>query len=394
MEVKILPNLFLNEDGTFNKEKALMFCGQIAGVCYDKEGFEHLSKEDSEKTINRINNTLTNGHHSVYDHVLLNFNLIGIPKLLAMVLNNEHQYTTSEKSGRYTNVTYKNDSVLSQKEVELYTKWFERFKEIIKKEYPDFSSFKIKTLAQENARYLITVFMPTEMIYSTTLRQINYIASFMNKYIDMHINSNDYLENKLSCSMQEFIKELERLNVLEDKLMMNDKNRELSLFNNNIETKKEIFSDIYSTNYELSFASFAQAQRHRTINYQIKRMDNKKYFVPPILLKDKEYTEEWIKDITSVSDIIPQGELVLINENGTYDNFILKTKERLCTSAQLEVMISTRNTLLKYKEELKKNNDILKEDIKKYMKGARCTFGYKCLQKCNFKSGINLERNI
>lgn len=394
MKTKILQNFFLKEDGTFDLENALLFSGRIAGVCYDKEGFEHLEKEDISNTQKRINNTLENDHHSVYDHIMINFNIVGIPKILAMVLNNEHQYTTSEKSARYTDVTYKNGSILTEREVTLYNKWNERFKELIKENYPDFTNFKIKTLAQENARYLITVFVPTEMVYSTTLRQINYIASIMQKYIEEHNESNDYLEKNLSLCMQEFIKELDRLNVLDKRLMHNSKNRSISLFGKDLEKREEIFSHIYSVNYEASYASLAQAQRHRTLFYQMERMDEKKYFVPPILNKKEEYIKEWTQDIKSVSNVVPQGEIILINETGTYDNFILKTKERLCTAAQLEVMKATRDTLLKYKDALEKNDNYLKEDIKKYVKGARCTFGYNCTKKCNFKEGITLEREI
>ncbi|MCI5984528.1 MAG: FAD-dependent thymidylate synthase [Firmicutes bacterium] len=394
MKTKILQNFFLKEDGTFDLENALLFSGRIAGVCYDKEGFEHLEKEDISNTQKRINNTLENDHHSVYDHIMINFNIVGIPKILAMVLNNEHQYTTSEKSARYTDVTYKNGSILTEREVTLYNKWNERFKELIKENYPDFTNFKIKTLAQENARYLITVFVPTEMVYSTTLRQINYIASIMQKYIEEHNESNDYLEKNLSLCMQDFIKELDRLNVLDKRLMHNSKNRNISLFGKDLEKREEIFSHIYSVNYEASYASLAQAQRHRTLFYQMERMDEKKYFVPPILNKKEEYIKEWTQDIKSVSNVVPQGEIILINETGTYDNFILKTKERLCTAAQLEVMKATRDTLLKYKDALEKNDHYLKEDIKKYVKGARCTFGYNCTKKCNFKEGITLEREI
>ena len=382
MKTKILQNFFLKEDGTFDLENALLFSGRIAGVCYDKEGFEHLEKEDISNTQKRINNTLENDHHSVYDHIMINFNIVGIPKILAMVLNNEHQYTTSEKSARYTDVTYKNGSILTEREVTLYNKWNERFKELIKENYPDFTNFKIKTLAQENARYLITVFVPTEMVYSTTLRQINYIASIMQKYIEEHNESNDYLEKNLSLCMQDFIKELDRLNVLDKRLMHNNKNRNISLFGKDLEKREEIFSHIYSVNYEASYASLAQAQRHRTLFYQMERMDEKKYFVPPILNKKEEYIKEWTQDIKSVSNVVPQGEIILINETGTYDNFILKTKERLCTAAQLEVMKATRDTLLKYKDALEKNDNYLKDDIKKYVKGARCTFGYNCTKKC------------
>ena len=203
----------------------------------------------------------------------------------------------------------------------------------------------------------------------------------------------DYLEKNLAVSMQDFISKLDNLNVLEKRLMQNDKDRSISLFGNNLNKREDIFSHIYSCNYEISYVGLAQAQRHRTLFYQMERMKEKKYFVPPILKNDC-LKNEWLEDITSIADIIPQGELVLVNETGTYDNFILKTKERLCTSAQLEVMRSTRDTLLKYKEVLEQNNSYLKDDIKKYVKGARCTFGFNCPKKCDFKEGITLEREI
>lgn len=66
--------------------------------------------------------TLNNGHHSVYDHINLSFNLQNIPKILAMVLNNEHQYTTSEKSVRYTSVVRQVGSIITDDEEKLYNK--------------------------------------------------------------------------------------------------------------------------------------------------------------------------------------------------------------------------------------------------------------------------------
>ena len=57
LKVDILPNQFLNKDGTFNKDEAIKLAGKIAGVCYDKEGFAHLENEPEEKTMRRINLT-------------------------------------------------------------------------------------------------------------------------------------------------------------------------------------------------------------------------------------------------------------------------------------------------------------------------------------------------
>ena len=65
LKIGILPNSFLKSDGTFDKDNALILSGKIAGVCYDKEGFQHLENEPLEKTMKRIDLTLNNGHHSV-----------------------------------------------------------------------------------------------------------------------------------------------------------------------------------------------------------------------------------------------------------------------------------------------------------------------------------------
>ena len=293
IKIDILPNLFLKTDGTFNKDEALNLAGKIAGVCYDKEGFSHLENEPREKTIRRVNMTLENGHHSVYDHILINFNLQNIPKILAMVLNNEHQYTTSEKSARYTPVVRQDGSIITEDEERLYNKWINIFKVRIKEQYGYiYNDAKIQKLAQENARYLVTVFMPTQMIYSTSLRQINYIATWMQNYID-EVNINDLFELKLAYYMRQFLDELERLNVLDIRLMKNEKYREISLFGNNLDKKKEYFGDVYSTRYKGSFAQLAQAHRHRTLDYQMEILKEKEYFVPPIIEGEKVLVDEW-----------------------------------------------------------------------------------------------------
>ena len=395
IKIDILPNHFLKDDGTFDKDAALKLSGKIAGVCYDEEGFNHIKNEPEEKTIKRINRTLTNGHHSVYDHINIIFNLQNIPKILSMVLNNQPQYTTSEKSARYTEVVRKEDSLITELEINLYNKWLEIFKIKIKEKYNNtLSDFKIKTLAQENARYLITVFMQTQMIYTTSIRQINYIASWMQDYIK-NIDTNKNFEVKLAGSMKEFINELDRLNVLVDGLMTNEKHRKLSLFGKDLDKRKEIFDYVYSTTYKGSFAQFAQTQRHRTEKGQMEMLNKKEYFIPPIIEDDKVLVDEWLCDIEKVRNVNPQGELVLIHECGKYDDFILKCKERLCTGAQLEIMRQTRNILLKYKEALEKSNSPLALDIENYSHGARCTFpDFECTNDCKFKEGKTLVRTI
>lgn len=395
IKIDILPNHFKKLDGTFDKDEAIKFCGRIAGVCYNREGYYKLENEPIERTMRRVDLTLNNGHHSVYDHVLLNFNLQNVPKLLAMVINNEKQYTTSEKSARYTPVERKNSNIITEKEENLYNKWLKIFEVKIKDKYGYiYNDAKIHKLAQENARYLVTIFMPTQMIYTTSFRQINYIASWMEEYIK-NANMNDYLEKYLSLSMAEFIDCLYSLNVLEEGLMKNEKHRTISLFGKDLNSKEDYFGDVYTTTYDTSWASLAQAHRHRSLDYQMEMNSNFNCFVPPIIEDDNSLVMEWLADMERVKNVHPQGELVTVNEKGSYDKFILKCKERLCSAAQLEIQQQTKETLMKYKNALENNNHPLASDIKKYSYGARCTFpDFECSQDCHFVEGKKLIRKI
>ena len=377
INIRILNNYFM-KDGKFDRDAAIDFCGKIAGVCYSKAGYSTLEHESSEKTERRVDLTINNGHHSVYDHVVITLYIENIPKIMATILNNENEYTTSEKSLRYTPVIKNDNSILSDREIELYNKWLEIFKLKIKESYGDvYDDLKIKKLAQENARYLITIFVPTKMVYTTSLRQINYIASWLKDYCKK--SKCNYMNNNLSGYIEDFIKELDRLNIIDPRLMHNEKHRNISLFNDKIDDRREYFGDVYCINYNASWAYLAQANRHRTLDYQMKRLDNPNYYVPPILKDNYALVNEWLNDISSVSNIIPQGELVRINEMGSYDNFILKCKERLCSSAQLEIMQKTYNLLINYKFALDSSEHPLSKDIVNYTRGMKCTFpDYKC----------------
>ena len=397
IKVELIPSDYSKEDNTLDVEKVRNAAGHYAGVCYEEEGYNKLLKEDPEKTEKRAMRALKQCHHSVFGHTHITLNIENIPKILAMILNNEKEYNTSEKSARYTPVVRTDNSVITKTEEELYNKWMGIFTDKIIEEYPDsFKPFKIKTLSQENARYLVTTFMPTKMIYTTSIRQINYIVSWMFRYI----NENGYkseFNNKLCDSMMDFIFELERLHIVIDGLLTNDKNRSLSLFGKDLDKKEIHYGENYSTLYKASFASAAQANRHRSISYQIEMADenNKKYFIPPILEDNDSLVNEWLTDMEKVKDVTPQGELVKVYECDSFENLIQKAKERLCTHAQLEIMRQTRKTLEEYYNNLSPNCSLTKEDIKKYLKGARCTFSdYNCDSDCKFKEGKTLKRKI
>lgn len=85
-------------------------------------------------------------------------------------------------------------------------------------------------------------------------------------------------------------------------------------------------------------------------------MEEEKYFVPPVI-KGTKLEQEWFKDIKSLGEFYPQGRMVLVNERGTVENFILKCKERLCGCAQLEITMQTCKTLAKYLQNTKETNE-------------------------------------
>lgn len=393
IRVELLPHTpFLKYNGKFDKKIAIEYSAKVAGECYEPEGWSKLKGEDEKKTEKRTSLTLGLEHVTPYEHIGIGFEIVNLPKILAMVLNNERQCSTSEKSARYTSIDATIDPNISTLEGELYNKWMNILRTKIKDKYGYIhNDSKIEKLAQENARYLVTVFASTKMIHTVPLIQLNRIVSFMQKYMSKK-NKTEF-DERLIESFKQFIGCFEELDVLDDRAMSNRKDRKLSLFADR--QVEEQFGTSYSTNYKGSFAQLAQAHRHRTLEYGIQLLDEKEYFLPPILLADQMLTDEWLNDITSVGYSNPQGELISINECGTYDKFILKTKERLCSAAQQEIMVQTRDTLLKYKKALEESNHPLASDIALYSKGARCTFpDYSCANDCNFSEGKTLVRKV
>ncbi|MBQ7798104.1 MAG: hypothetical protein IJ371_03175 [Clostridia bacterium] len=250
-------------------------------------------------------------------------------------------------------------------------------------------------MAQENARYLISVFTPTSMVYTVSYQQLNYLTKMLaNEYINP--NSNAFI-TALKPTIKDFLDYM-RFNCpyfdIDIANGVDNKNRKLSLIGSMIKPE-QYFGDVYSVSYEGTFAQLAQAQRHRTIDYNMTLLDEPKFYVPPIIRSSKELTTEWIKDCEKQTSVFPQGLLININEFGRLDWFIQKMKERKCTYAQLEIAQQTDLILKKYVEELRAKNHPRAEELALYTKGSRCTFpDYKCPSPCGFKEGINETRLI
>jgi hypothetical protein len=367
----------------YDKFHATFNGGVIAGECYEPEGISKLKQEDATKILKRIDFTLENEHQTPYEHTNVTVE-ISAPKIIMMVLNAEQQCSTSEKSARYTRFEAKNG--VSPKEAELYNKWLELFKSRISAVY-GFNNHvkpKITKLAQENARYLTSVFTQTQAIYTTNWIQWNRIARYSQDFIDQYQNGDDALRARIADELEQLISELRRLNVLDDRAMTNYKQRCLRLFDHWPQSP-DYFGYVYSTVYLGYFAQLAQAHRHRTIDYTMGLTSDTQFYVPPILETEKSLKQQWIEDMRSVADNYPQGMLVEIHECGTFKNFLLKCKERLCSAAQLETMEQTARTLHKFDDRFSVP----------YLKGARCTFpDYTCHNPCQFSDGINLRRKI
>lgn len=352
---------------------ALVFAGRTAGICYMPEDFDALLAEPVEKTEKRASGTLLSGHHSVFDHLSYTLLLEGVPKLLAMILNNEKAYATSEKSARYTLMNP------SPRERVLYDKWLDLVETQVRKSCADVDEVKAHKLAQENARYMISVMTPTVMAYTASLRQWNYIIHWLERFLAQECD--DPLFALLRPRVEEFVSCLDHLRV--DGLNDAPKDRDLSLFDTRT-SRKGYFGEGYCTTYMGSFAQLAQAHRHRTLDYKMRVPEYHSFYVPPIVAEDETLELQWREDIASVGDVFPQGMLVSITERGTYENFILKTKERLCSAAQLEVMRQTWTTLQNYLRATEGVDQELFEILSRYNVGARCGAGFKCPTPCRW----------
>lgn len=381
MQIKVLASTKVGY--TMPKEEAINFSGKSAGICYMPDSMDTLFSEPIEKTERRAKGTLASGHHSVFGHVTYNLSLEGIPKILAMILNNEKMYNTSEKSARYTKMEP------SEKEEELYEKWIKIYQNVISEEFPEIDEKKVKKLAMENARYLISVFTPaTIMEYTVNFGQLNYIVHWFEDFIEKAPDTD--FNVKLKKVFKEFNEKISDLIVPE--LNSDVKGRTISFFAKR--KREEEFGENYCVNYKGTFAELAQAQRHRTLYYEIFMPEKHEYFVPPII-KGTELENEWIKDITSLDSEFPQGLLLDINERGTVENFVMKCQERLCGAAQLEIALQTKEILEKYMSNVKENKKEIYEYLLPYSKGARCTFpGFRCTMPCMWGAKKGIDRKI
>lgn len=436
MKLELEPNSIYVKNGKFNQYEALKSVGVKAAVCFKETvNNQAISPQDIRNSesdailINRAVNTILSDHTTPSEHQVISLELTGIPKILCMILNNEHQYTADERSLRYTEVEPNN--YITELEVSLYNKWLNIFEKLITNEMWDFyikynkneklARKAIHKIAQENARYMVSVFMPTTITYTVPWIQLNKIICYMqniinnplneleelliphlNQFINLCIQKNVVItknslydvantNNEVKEKLYKTHQEIQNYQDNNDFIYKNNKSVDLSLFAyrnkfSGINDDNEYGFNISYNNYE-SLACLAQEQRHRTIDCEMLLPDTFNCYVPLILECNTNLKNEWIQDMNKVSRLYPQGQLIKVNRSMSIKNMLkYVSQERACDMAQLEIeRIYTHDIIPDVYNGLINNNyNNLVEIVKPYVKKLRCGFpGYTCPNPCH-----------
>lgn len=381
MDVKLIAST-----GDLQDARGMLELGlRCARICYTAKDWAELQNEPANEKL--LDDLVKSGHHSVFEHVCLTFNLSRMPKAMAMALNNEKQYATSEKSARYTIM-----SGMVPKQKELYDKWIGKLIPAIDKVYPEMPDAgereaAIKKLAQENARYMTSVFTPTKMVHTVNLRQLNFLQQQFEGFIAEYSGSGDEFRSRLALEMQSFLDQTRQFRIGK---LDNQTDRGLSMFSSSKLSPAEVKGDVYSTAYPLSFAGLAQVHRHRTVSYNIldgiEKGAKLGFFIPPIV-GDAKMEGEWASDLEQVAGTdYPQAQLLQVYERGRLEDFRSKAMLRICGHAQLEIMMNTLATAKGYGAYQNAYGDTSLM--------PKCMQGYKCSKHCVWTGKRALERLV
>ncbi len=355
-----------------------------ARICYSEKSWNELL---DEAFMPGLMGTLKgNGHHSPFDHPVLSFYFDGPEKSLAMVFNNQGMYTTSEKSARYTVM-----SGIPENQKKLYDKWDGWFVGEISKRFPESRFPKLysrskpteknlaEKLSQENARYMTSVFTPTKMTHSLTWRQTNIIYHHFQDFIAKNEGSRNEFNARLAQAMKGFTESEAIKNwIIDDAQVRMKGNIPLRFFSDKLQ---ETFTkDIYAINYNASFASLAQLQRHRLAVHTVSEGTNKGAdlgFYIPRLIEASGRSGEWLGDLERVAKTdFPQAQLLCVGEKGMREHLPAKTEERECGLAQLETSRVVDSVLEKYGKYVPEMNNLrVPACSSKGCKKGGCTFG-------------------
>ncbi|MDR0964833.1 MAG: FAD-dependent thymidylate synthase [Clostridium sp.] len=408
-KVKIVARTFEVDETDHPVEDLVLLAGKAAGVCYMPDDYMQNGIQDAQRAMKRAQMTAKSGHHSVFDHGNITF-LLETSKMMAMILNSVGFYTTSEKSARYT--TMKPQTF---KEQSLYEKWTDRIQSEILRVYTDMKEKDAQKLAGENARYFISVFTPTVMEYTVSFRQAHLIHAYLLRLYQETKDAANAFYRQVGEEARQLAYALHEK--LGDFALPDYKNQQFRFLEaianvGHTTAKKEVLGDSYTMVYMVSFAALAQLQRHRTLRYTM-FFDGDPYqfgFYVPAIVEYAGLTREWTKDMKEVAATYPQGLLVRVTEQGIFEDFALKCKERMCGRTQLETMRATMSAMRKFhsaKNLLSEaNTDLLLSMTAPDAKfgsdtmglptpAARCRFAdYTCTQGCRWGAKDSLTRLI
>lgn len=355
-----------SELNSFLMNSCIRFCGRNAGICYASDSYDNQKIFGDVASEERFLRTIINTHHSIADHCNITVLFENVPKIFAMIMNSFRFYTTSEKSARYTVMDN-----LSEEEAFLYNKWRMKLKDVICNDLGyHISEKQAEKIANENARYFISVFTPaTTFSYTTSFRQWNYINQWFMEFNELNEMRNDMRPvtkrflNQLNPLLGDFNKSFQETFIY-DRLIKDPKSRRIGfltkLYPSSINKicDNTYYKDSYTIKYRVSFSSLAQLQRHRTIKYVINGflLLGKPAFFIPEFIRSTPLRHEWVEDMLKVEDKFPQGMRVEVIEYGTIDDFLLKCDERLCGRVQYETMKCVSDQLLKFYKKDKLSN--------------------------------------
>lgn len=397
--------------GSLGKDMTVLG-GKAAGVCYMPDDYMESGIQNVDAAVNRAKGNVKSGHHSVFDHGHITLEL-KTNKMLAMIFNSLGVYATSEKSGRYTKM-----KGTSKRESELYDKWCGIIQGLTISEYPWMddawlqrsirrktgdntlvvknrkivgevqpdeviekyeASLKSKAMpsfkiAIENARYMLSVYTPTVLLYTISWRQANLIHDYLGVLYENITHAEDAFSKSLIPHIAEAKEELD--DVLErykeeiDEMKKKEEEDVVYPYDNKNQhirflacqqtgemkngsfvpfDEKELLlmrrpkrisiNDSYTITYLASMVAIADIERHRTLRYTISITEPGEYgFYVPDIVKKYGKEEEWMHDISSVAALFPEGTIVFVTEQGIVEDFVMKCKERLCGRPQHEVM--------------------------------------------------------
>lgn len=378
------------------------FSGKMAGICYMKDTYFNSYVSDSSKSKDRFDRVISTGHHSISDHCFITVLFEDMPKMTAMILNSIGFYNTSEKSGRYT--IMKSDGVNKK----LYDKWFEIFFKLIADNDPLMDSITgsetlRKKLAQENARYMLSMFdNAVTMGYTTSLRMWSYVVCWCRDYLET-AKQHTHFDKKVWKCVNDLYLILIANKCYSDKIVDN-KGRKFNFLAKQVQfpiwDANTSYGDSYLLKYKTSFANLAQEQRHRTLDYYMVFDGSTplEFYTPKLLTlaDNKQYATMWREDLISIADSFPIATLVDVVETGFITNFLMKCDERLCGRTMLETMENVRNNLYRFMRHWNKSPFMI-EQLKRHMRDGNVIMkcgNIKCQEPCRWGPRLAQTRNI